>query len=772
VQRLAVFAHRHRWPVVLAWVAVAVASFVASSGLGDLLTNRFDLPGTDSKRVDTILQEHFGERGDSSALVVGKADGDGPVPAAFRQEVQAAAERAAAEMPRSSVGPLLEADGVVYVAIGTPLDPDEAVAHVDAMREAMQPGPVEGGTTYLSGGITISDELQPVFDEDLLRGELIAGAVAFVVLLFIFGTLASTTVPFAFALMTVPTTLGIVFALAHVMEMAIYVQNLVTLIGIGIAIDYSLLVVYRFREELLRVQQQKVAREGLQGEPRRVPVSREETLTALVPTMEYAGHAVVFSGLTVAVGLAGLVLLPLPFIQSMGIGGLLIPLVSIAAATTFLPALLSLWGHRLGRGRIVPRRVLDRRDAPEQGFWARLAHSIMRRPAVYLALGGSLLLLAVVPVYQIALTPGSNDTLPSDLPAVQGLHVLEDAVGAGALAPTTIVVDTGRANGAWSEDELAAMARLTTAVRADPDVPDDGVQSLSDIVAAAGGVEAAKAVAVPYYVDPTGRYARLIAASREEYGAESSQALARRLRDDIVPSAGFPEGSDALVGGGPASGVDFIDLAYGSFPYLVAAVLFLSYVLLVRAFRSLLLPLKAVLLNLLAVGATYGLLVLVFQDGYGEPLGLQQVDQIEAWIPIFLFAMLFGLSMDYEVFLVSRMREAWDATGDNEASVVTGLERTGRIVTAAAIIMVAAFAGFLVGSITALQQFGFGLAVAILIDATIIRMLLVPAFMRIAGPWYWHLPPWPARLLRVRPSDRHATPERAPDPTPEGRRAE
>jgi RND superfamily putative drug exporter len=273
--------------------------------------------------------------------------------------------------------------------------------------------------------------------------------------------------------------------------------------------------------------------------------------------------------------------------------------------------------------------------------------------------------------------------------------------------------------------------------------------------AAAG--EQARAAVTPYYVDPTGRYARMIVASREEYGAEPSQELARRLRDELVPAAGFPAEATVLVGGGPASGVDFIDRAYGAFPLLVAGVLLLSYVLLVRAFRSLLLPLKAVVLNLLAVAATYGLLVLVFQDGWGEPIGLEQVDQIEAWIPIFLFAMLFGLSMDYEVFLVSRMREEWDAVHDNGRAVVVGLERTGRIVTAAAIIMVAAFSGFLLGSISALQQFGFGLALAILIDATIIRMLLVPAFMQLAGPWNWHLPASVARLVRVPPSDRRTS---------------
>jgi RND superfamily putative drug exporter len=255
------------------------------------------------------------------------------------------------------------------------------------------------------------------------------------------------------------------------------------------------------------------------------------------------------------------------------------------------------------------------------------------------------------------------------------------------------------------------------------------------------------------YVDPTGRYAYVTVAGEHEYGALESQDFARRLRDDLIPAVEFPDETTVLAGGGPAQGIDFIDTAYGAFPWLVLAVLVLTYITLLRAFRSLLLPLKAVLLNLLAIAATYGLLVIVFKYGVGaEFLGLYEFDQVEAWIPIFLFAMLFGLSMDYEVFLVSRMREFWDEGLSNEEAVAQGLERTGRIVTAAAIVMVAAFAGFAAGSIVGLQEFGLGLAVAILIDATLIRALLVPALMRLFGRYNWWLPASVARFVRVAPS--------------------
>jgi RND superfamily putative drug exporter len=252
------------------------------------------------------------------------------------------------------------------------------------------------------------------------------------------------------------------------------------------------------------------------------------------------------------------------------------------------------------------------------------------------------------------------------------------------------------------------------------------------------------------FLDASGRYAQVVAGARHEYGDPPAQSFARRLRSDVIPAAGWPPGTRVLAGGGPPQGIDFLDRSYSVFPWLVLAVLVLTYLLLMRAFRSLLLPLKAVILNLLSIGATYGLLVVAFKWGVGsDALGLYQFPQVEGWIPIFLFAMLFGLSMDYEVFLVTRMREAWDETHDNVEAVAHGLERTGRIVTAAAVVMVAAFSGFVAGSIVGLQEFGLGLAVAILIDATVVRALLVPSLMAIMGRWNWWLPPRVARVVRV-----------------------
>jgi RND superfamily putative drug exporter len=485
----------------------------------------------------------------------------------------------------------------------------------------------------------------------------------------------------------------------------------VQLIGLGIAIDYSLLIVYRFREELERGGSQE---------------------DAVVRTMQTAGRAVVFSGATVAIGLALLLFMPSPFMRSMGIGGFLIPLVSILGAVTLQPALLSLYGRR-GTRRVRVWRLGE--EGERRGFWERLSGSIMRRPHAYLAAGAAVLLAAALPVLALKLTPGSAKGIPQHPQAVHGFDVLKHAVGAGALSPTQIMVDTGRPAGVLAPQVQHSVERLVREVRRDPEV-----------------VYARYLPRRPF-VDASGRYAQIVVAGRHEYGEGPAQDFVHRLRGTLIPAVAWPAGVRVLAGGGPPQGVDFIQRSYAVFPWLVLGVLVLTYLLLLRAFRSLLLPLKAVLLNLLSVGCAYGLLVVVFKWGVGNDLlGLYQFAQIEAWIPIFLFAMLFGLSMDYEVFLVTRMREAWDETHDNGRAVGLGLERTGRIVTAAAIVMVAAFSGFVAGRVVGLQEFGLGLAVAIFVDATIVRALLVPSLMAIFGRWNWWLPARVARVMRVPPS--------------------
>jgi RND superfamily putative drug exporter len=332
--------------------------------------------------------------------------------------------------------------------------------------------------------------------------------------------------------------------------------------------------------------------------------------------------------------------------------------------------------------------------------------------------------------------------VPLTTESTRGLHVLETTLGPGALAPHQLVVDTHRPGGAQDPAMIAAQERFAAELRRDPEI-------VPETILVPANLSPARARRANL-VDPDGRVFQIRAAGRHDSGAEESMELVERIRDRDVPAAHFPRSAEVMVSGAPAFGVDFLDRAYGAFPWLVLAVLVVSYLLLLRAFRSVVLPAKAVVMNLLSVSAAYGVLVLAFQHGWGEPFGLQQTPQIDGWIPIFLFAVLFGLSMDYEVFLLSRIREEWEHRHDNEHAIAYGLEHTGRIITAAAIIMIAAFSGFLAGSFVGLQEFGLGLAAAILLDATVVRAILVPATMKLLGEWNWYLPEPVRRALRLR----------------------
>jgi RND superfamily putative drug exporter len=359
------------------------------------------------------------------------------------------------------------------------------------------------------------------------------------------------------------------------------------------------------------------------------------------------------------------------------------------------------------------------------------------------------MLALAYPISELKLTGGDNRGFPQTVEATQGISLLEDSVGAGTLAPTQVVIDSGRKDGAWTAEAREQQSALAAALGGDPEVAN--VETPAGIEVGEGPPSpAALALArKANLVDGDSRYIQIRAPGRHDTGSEEAQDLVERIRDDYIPEAGIPA-SQVWVTGAPAFGVDFIDTAYGAFPYLVIAVLLLTYFVLMRAFRSVFLPLKAVLMNVLSVTATYGALVLVFQHGIGaDVVGWQESAQIEAWIPVMLFAILFGLSMDYEVFLLSRMREEWDKGVSNEEAVAAGIQHTGRIITAAAVIMIAAFAGFTAGRFVNLQMFGFGLSAAILPDATIVRALMVPSVMKLLGDWNWYLPDRLARFVRT-----------------------
>jgi putative drug exporter of the RND superfamily len=692
---------RFRVPVLLCWLAVVAAGVVAATRLTPLLSNSFTVPGTDSERARTILARDFGERTDGVFTVVFAGGGN-------RAALQRRLEAAARVVPTGHTNGVIVQGGIAWGDVDTTLDLQHAKGFTDDLRRTLSGGP----RALVTGQPAIQHDLDPILSSDLRRGEAIAVPAALLVLLAVLGISFVALVPLVFAAATVFATLAVVYGLAHEMLMVSYVTNLVALIGVGLAVDYSLLVVSRFREELER------------------PGSVDD---AVVRTMSTAGRAALFSGASVAIGLSLLVVMPVPFIRSLGVGGLLVPLAAIAATLTLQPALLSVLGRTGARRAPVARVLRDRLGIHvpvlpgsvdvESGFWARLSRAIMRRPRIVLAVVGAVVIGGAVPAAFLHVTPGSLAALPQGPESVRALALLRDSAGAGAISPTEIVVDSGRRGGARTAAMRAAVLRLAHELTNDREV----------FLVAIGRTRP--------FVDFSGRDVRVIANGRHEYGDPREQSFVHRLRGRLVDAARFPAGARVYVGGGPAQGVDYLSRSYGLFPWLVLGVLVLTYVVLLRAFRSVVLPLKAFVLNVLSVASTDGGLVVLFRWGVGaDAFGLRRVPQIEGWIPIFLFAMLFGLSMDYEVFLVTRMRESWDHLHDNARAVAHGLERTGRVVTAAAIIMVAAFSGFIAGSVAGLQEFGAGLALAVLLDATIVRALLVPSLMAVFGRWNWWLP--------------------------------
>jgi RND superfamily putative drug exporter len=657
------------------WAVLLGAGVVAATQLPSVLVNSFTVPGSESERAANVLAAHFGERPESTFVVVFAVPHSGNP--GVTQRLQRRLDRAARAVPTARAQELHAGAGILYGNVVTRLDLHGAESQTERLRAALH----GGSPAFVTGQPAIEHDLDPVLASDLRRGELVAISVALLVLVALFGLSPAVLVPFAFAACTIAASLLGIYLVAHGLATTSYVTNLAVLIGFGLAVDYSLLLLHRYREELER----GIARDG-----------------AVARTVATAGRTVVFSGTAVAIALGLLLVIPVPFVRSLGAAALLVPLISTAGALTLGPVLLAL----------VPPTALVRTGSRGLGDarWLRFAQGVVRRRGVLLGVSVALLVLLAAPLPWLRLVPGSFAGIPAHVEAARGLELLRTGVGPGAVTPTQVVVDGGSAGSTQAGPARAAIRRLSNELFHD-----------SEVYVVASGTAAP-------YTAPGGRYARLFVVGRHEYGAEQSQQLVHRLRDRYVPAARFPAGVTVAAGGAPPQGVDFLSATYGSFPWLVLAVLAVTYVMLLLAFRSLLLPLQAIVTNVLTVAAVCGLLVAVFHS-------------IDAWVPIFLFAALFGLSMDYEVFLVMRMRESWDRDHDTDRAVVHGVARTGRVITAAAVVMAAAVSGFVAGDVPGLRELGLGLAVAILLDATVVRLLLVPSLVSLTGNRAWYLPP-------------------------------
>jgi RND superfamily putative drug exporter len=708
--RLAHVVARRKWAFIGAWIVLTLFGAFAAGQVSKRWFQSFSIPGKSAYETNQRTLKAFGVGVRPPNVVVFHTSGD----ATKSDAIRSAMDRAAKASPGALTSSYFSTGSDMYVSADRHttfmeiLPPGTAKfdtkSGADALRKAAASGLPAGITVNVTGhdpleeASTHGDSGGP----SVLLEAVIGGIGALIILLFVFGTLPAVLMPIAVAVAAILNTFTLVWILTYITDVSIIVQFLIALVGLGVAIDYALLMIFRFRDEL---------REGADVE------------TALVETMTHAGRSVIVSGSTVAVGLLSMIVLPLPFIRSIGIGGMLIPAVSVLAAVTLLPAMLAALGTRINSLRVLPKRLVDR-GHPEDGSWGRWARFVLRRPWAVAITG--IAIVGVLTAVGLQLNPNESQlkNFPGSGTAVDGRNALAAAnISPGVMKPFAVLVEHG-----GNPETIAAKVR--------------SVQGIAGAVAPKTW--------------RNGRDSLVQAFPTIDGAAPGIQGTIDRV-DDVL------KGSSGTLGGVPAVDRDFVHAVYGNFPYVLAFVIVLTLILLARAFRSVVLPIKAAILNLLSLASAFGIVVFIFQWGHGSSLwNIDATQAITAWIPLMIFAFLFGLSMDYEVFMLTRMREAYDETGSTEKAIELGLARTGKLVTSGALILMFAFLVLSSSPGFEVKEFAIGLAAGVIFDATVIRALLVPALMRLLGNANWWMPDWTRSVLLIR------RPEQAPEAITEG----
>jgi len=700
-ERLARSSSRHPWRTLAAWaVAIVVALAFAIFFLpGNLTTNGHVTGNPESKQAEDLFYERFppDKNGVDELVVVRSAAHTAADPAftVFVRNLLAQA-RATGVVHRSSVLAISKDRHAVLIGVQRQRDVDRLLSLVERSDGR------DGFSVVMTGGGTLDHDFNALSQHDLKSGELQVGLpAALIVLVLVFGAVVAGLVPLLMAFVSIIVALGLCALVADAFSLSVFVVNMLTGMGLALGIDYSLFVVSRYREERSRGR----------PEPDAIGVSGAT-----------ASRAVLFSGTVFVIALSGMLLVPSNVMKSLAVGAISVGIVSVIAALTLLPALLGLIGDGVNRLR-VPWFGRHMGEAGEGRFWGGVVRAVIRRPVLYLVTFTALLVALAVPAAGLNLGASGVSTLPDRLESKRGYEALVRDFPQASASPALIAV-SGDVRAPRLQE---AIARLRAQLARDP------VFGRSDLRVTPGGDLAAIGVEV----------------GGDKTGQPALDAI-RHLRNVVIPSVFAGTNARVVVGGDTADNVDFIDAMNDWLPIVFAFVLGFSFVLLTVVFRSIVIAATSIVLNLLSVGAAYGLVILVFRHGIGSGLlGFQRVDAIEAWVPLFLFSVLFGLSMDYQVFLLSRIKERYDASGSTTDAITYGVSSTARIITGAALIIVAVFAGFAMGDLVMFQQMGFGIAVALLIDATIIRSVLLPAAMQLLGRWNWYLPRWLEWLPRI-----------------------
>lgn len=718
-ERLAGMSARHPWRTIAVWaVVLAVAGICSRAFLSGALTTQSSFANQpESVRAQNLIEQRLtGPPKDTELVIVRSAAVSVSSPrfarfvTGLRSAILGLGPAVVVSAPdylTAKAAGLVARDGhATVIPVTFARNFDNATAHIarlDAITSTRQHPPFE---VLTAGNAQTQRDFTRVAEGDLRQAESIGTVIALLVLLAVFGALVASLLPLGLSVVAIVVALGAIGLLGLWFHFTFTVTNMVSMMGLAVAIDYSLFIVSRYREE---------RRSGL------------VKLDAIEAAGATASRAVLFSGMTVVLALLGMLIVPNSTFRSLGSGAILVVIAAVAAALTLLPALLALLGDRIERGRVFRRSRA--RPPGSSRLWAGLASGVMRRPVTSLAAGTTVLVLLGLSLFGMRVGASGVSSLPAGSESRQAFTVLTHEFAGGLATPVQIVV----AGPVRTPAVRADITRLRGMLGHSP-----GLAPLSTVTVNRAGNLAL--ISVPVAGDPNG---------------PAAVASVSRIRDQLAPRAFGHAPVQVLVGGLTALNKDFFDLTVRYRPLVFLFVLGLSFVLLLVVFRSLVVPATAIIMNLLSVGAAYGMLVLVFQAG-GPPIGrwiadafgFHQVPVIEAWLPLFLFSVLFGLSMDYNVFLLSRIRERYLHTGDNADSVAFGLSHTGGIITGAALIMVAVFGGVALGNLVMMQQMGFGLAVAVLLDATVVRCLLVPAAMKLLGDRNWYLPAWLSWLPR------------------------
>ena len=702
-RRLAAIAVARPGRVLAVWGLVALVAFVLISVfLGSALSSEGDVTSNpESKQAEELIDERFPERDPVDEVVIVRSEEVTVTSGAFRERVETLAEELGRSESVEDVSNYLDPRGEALVSedahatiLPLVLAGDEEDSIEDVVEIVQRADGAEGFAVDITGEFTVGRDFEEVSTEDLQKGELQFGLpAAMIILLLVFGTLVGAGIPLTMAILSIIVALAMVAVIGQFFEVNLFVTNMLVAMGLALGIDYSLFIVSRLREERVK------------GLPHR---------EAILNVASTATRAVVLSGTAFSLALLGMFLVPDTVLRSLALGAIVVAVVSIGVALTFHPALLMVLGDRIDKLSVpwLSKRV-SASAGTEGRFWGGAVRAVVRHPAISLVAAVAVLLLATSPLLGLKLGASGPSSLPDDAVGKQGLIALERDFPAGATEPVEVVVDT---SGAPAPDE--ELATLRGQLEQDPDFAAESavIEEGGDLVIASVPLNA-------------------------EGSSEEASAAIDRIRDQYVPQTFGDVSDQVLVGGLPAENRDYFALIGTWLPIVIAFVLALTFVLLTLAFRSIVISLTAIAVNLLSVGAAYGLLVLVFQEGVGADLfGFGQVDRVEAWVPVFLFSVLFGLSMDYQVFLLSRIRERYTSTGDTTEGIVFGVGSTARLITGAALIIIAVFAGFAAGELVAFQQMGFGVAVALLIDATIVRLVVIPAAMSVLGKRNWYLP--------------------------------